>query len=242
MVEVMLFENGLDLFVRDFSAELAEGVFDVLGSDFARTVDIKGLENGLESLLSKVFLHVDRCCHELGVVDLVVAVEVHLMDYLFDFLGTQVQIRFFDGVGQLPLSYVAAFVLIQLFEFLLENRQVFLIQVLGQKVDRGLLQKRYALVVLQFAHGLNRERLTIPMVVFMSMLGLFDPRVLDCLHDRDSLFRVYDQHFPQKILAIGRQLLRHRVVTSPYFREHLRRAIAFEWQISSQNLEQGHAE
>lgn len=238
----MLLENRLDFFVGDFSAELAEGVFDVLGSDFAGTVDIKGLENGLESLLSKVFLHVDRCRHELGVVDLVVAVEVHLMDDSIDFLGTQVQIRFFYGVGQLLLSYVAAFVLVQLFEFLLESRQVFLIQVLGQKVDRGPLQKRFALEVLQFAHGLNRERLAIPMVVFMSMLGLFDPRVLDCLQDRDSLFRVDDQHFPQKILAIGRQVRRHFRVTSPYFLEHLSRAIAREWHISSQDLEQRHSE
>jgi len=153
----VVLHNGADLRFRHVHAQLLHGVLHVDGSDLARVISVKLIEDGKEFLLVEEVIEVDGGTQELRVIYLAITRVVHLLDDIVYLL-----IRHFH-VATLVLQYVlqlcmsdhAGLIFVHLFKLTLEMFYFLVIRHLYKHIHCSAFEKTLTFVALQSFNDIN---------------------------------------------------------------------------------------
>ena len=88
----MISQDFFSLFYTEFSAILFEGLSDIIRCDEFRIISVKMLEQGVKLLFCEHWAWTDSGRQELWVIDLSIAIIVHVLHYSFYLRIRQTQI------------------------------------------------------------------------------------------------------------------------------------------------------
>ena len=80
----MLFHYHIDIFLSNFHSKFWERIFQVFASDEPSLVNVKGIKNSMQFLISQVLFCLDRGGEKFTVVDLMVSSKIYFFDDFVD--------------------------------------------------------------------------------------------------------------------------------------------------------------
>lgn len=137
----MLLEDIVDVSIRYFATIFCKRLLHVFLRDLARIINVKLVENGLQSLFCHVLRNVNRCSNKLAIVNSFVLGEVKLPDNVIDFFLPKVHLRILDYLLELLDFKEATVIRIDLFEFLLERLYLVCLEMLNKDVNSCFLKE-----------------------------------------------------------------------------------------------------
>ena len=201
----MLLKYVIYVRILDLTTIFRESLFQICLCNFSWIVDIKLIEDGLQSIFREEFVYINSSCNKLTIIYPFVLCEIKIFNDALNFFLTKTHARIFDCLLKLWDFKESTTICINFFELFLEFLYLISFKMLDKYINCCLLQKWLSSVGIHSSQNFSVHFLLISYRHRLDKTLVFNnvkPWMMQSINCRNSSFWINCYHFLDQILAL----------------------------------------